>query len=66
MIGSHFYNITTTLQEWGLEGYQLWIIGSQCNEGDENGQYATVDHTDIIQLQFAKSSLTVNPCMVCV
>ncbi|XP_060564510.1 guanine nucleotide exchange factor subunit RIC1-like isoform X1 [Ruditapes philippinarum] len=49
--------------EWGLEGYQLWMIGSQCNEGDENGQYATVDHTDIIQLQFAKSSLTVNPCM---
>ncbi|KAL4236739.1 WD40 repeat protein [Mactra antiquata] len=49
--------------EWGLEGYHLWMIGTIENENGDTGQYTTVDKTEIIQLQFVKSSLTVNPCM---
>jgi len=50
-------------QEWGLEGYHLWMIGTQCPE-EESGQYETVNRSDLIQMQFVKSCLTVNPCMV--
>lgn len=51
------------IQEWGLEGYQLWLISSQTGVED-NVQYETVDQSNIIQMQFVKSALTVNPCMV--
>lgn len=51
------------LQEWGLEGYHLWMIGTQSAE-EESSQYESVDQSHLIQLQFVKSSLTVNPCMV--
>ncbi|WAR23821.1 RIC1-like protein [Mya arenaria] len=48
--------------EWGLEGYHLWMIGTQ-DAAEEAGQYETVNRSDLIQLQFVKSCLTVNPCM---
>ena len=51
------------LQEWGLEGYQLWLVSSQTEE-DDSGLYETIDRSHLIQLQFVKSALTVNPCMV--
>ena len=51
------------LQEWGLEGYHLWLVCSQTEE-DESGLYETIDKSHLIQLQFVKSALTVNPCMV--
>ena len=52
------------LQEWGLEGYQLWLVCSQTQE-DDSGLYETINQSQLIQLQFVKSALTVNPCMVC-
>ncbi|KTG32257.1 hypothetical protein cypCar_00037277 [Cyprinus carpio] len=49
---------------WGVEGYHLWVIGStdatpvpDGAEGDEKLQQA-----GILQFQFIKSALTVNPC----
>ncbi|RXN13604.1 RAB6A-GEF complex partner 1 [Labeo rohita] len=49
---------------WGVEGYHLWVIGSTDAtpvpdgvEGDEKLQQA-----GILQFQFIKSALTVNPC----
>ena len=66
-------------QEWALEGYQLWIV---CDKGDqsladgmENSHDTQEDHMDnghssestrVMQLQFVKSALTVNPCSVCI
>lgn len=40
-------------QEWATEGYQLWMVKV---EGDSS--------TNLIQLDFVKSPLSVNPCMV--
>jgi hypothetical protein len=49
------------LQEWSAEGYQLWMVKRQPDH-DPGGN----DSLDIvIQLEFVKSALTVNPCMVC-
>ncbi|CAM4663263.1 unnamed protein product [Leuciscus chuanchicus] len=47
---------------WGVEGYHLWVISSSDStpveaEGDEKLQQA-----GILQFQFIKSALTVNPC----
>ncbi|XP_051732779.1 guanine nucleotide exchange factor subunit RIC1 isoform X3 [Ctenopharyngodon idella] len=47
---------------WGVEGYHLWVISSTDAtpveaEGDEKLQQA-----GILQFQFIKSALTVNPC----
>uniref|UniRef100_A0A671RUS7 Protein RIC1 homolog n=1 Tax=Sinocyclocheilus anshuiensis TaxID=1608454 RepID=A0A671RUS7_9TELE len=49
---------------WGVEGYHLWVISStdatpvpDGAEGDEKLQ-----QTGILQFQFIKSALTVNPC----
>ncbi|XP_039519914.1 guanine nucleotide exchange factor subunit RIC1-like [Pimephales promelas] len=47
---------------WGVEGYHLWVISSSDStpveaEGDEKLQQAS-----ILQFQFIKSALTVNPC----
>lgn len=51
-------------QSWGVEGYHLWVISSTDAtpvevEGDEKLQQA-----GILQFQFIKSALTVNPCTV--
>lgn len=43
----------TFLQEWATEGYQLWMVKV---EGDSS--------SNILQLDFVKSPLSVNPCMV--
>ncbi|KAH3695914.1 hypothetical protein DPMN_083372 [Dreissena polymorpha] len=48
--------------EWGLEGYHLWMIGTQ-STAEETSQFENVNQSHLIQLQFVKSSLTVNPCM---
>ena len=55
--------ISLLSQEWGLEGYHLWLVCSQTQE-DDSGLYETIDKSQLIQLQFVKSALTVNPCMV--
>lgn len=55
-------------QEWGLEGYQLWIV---CQEEQGVNGFAETEQdnhsiTNVMQLQFVKSALTVNPCVVCI
>ncbi|XP_060791555.1 guanine nucleotide exchange factor subunit RIC1 [Neoarius graeffei] len=44
---------------WGAEGYHLWVIGST-QAGME--QSAQLSQASILQFQFIKSALTVNPC----
>lgn len=41
------------LQEWATEGYQLWMV-----KVEEESK------TNLIQMDFVKSPLSVNPCMV--
>ncbi|XP_044512577.1 guanine nucleotide exchange factor subunit RIC1 isoform X2 [Gracilinanus agilis] len=50
---------------WGAEGYHLWVIsgfGSQ-NADVESDIKSTANQPGILQFQFIKSALTVNPCM---
>ncbi|XP_013407525.1 RAB6A-GEF complex partner protein 1 [Lingula anatina] len=58
--------------EWGAEGYHLWVMASRCDTSQVNGELPSdtncngeikEENQDILQLQFVKSSLTVNPCM---
>lgn len=51
------------VQEWGLEGYQLWMLCEKTEDGDTEEQKKS-SVSQIMQLQFVKSALTVNPCMV--
>nr|CAD7448327.1 unnamed protein product [Timema bartmani] len=46
--------------EWSAEGYQLWMVRRQPDHdpGGESG--STID--TVVQLDFVKSALTVNPC----
>ncbi|XP_044128870.1 LOW QUALITY PROTEIN: guanine nucleotide exchange factor subunit RIC1 [Bufo gargarizans] len=47
---------------WGPEGYHLWAIASECTA--HAGSDKTVPkQSGILQFQFIKSALTVNPCM---
>uniref|UniRef100_A0A8C1N4N5 Protein RIC1 homolog n=1 Tax=Cyprinus carpio TaxID=7962 RepID=A0A8C1N4N5_CYPCA len=66
LISIHFCHSDGTKKEplkissmsWGVEGYHLWVICSTDGaEGDEKLQ-----QTGILQFQFIKSALTVNPC----
>ncbi|XP_033737683.1 RAB6A-GEF complex partner protein 1-like [Pecten maximus] len=51
--------------EWGLEGYQLWMVCETVETELEGyvGYHGHRDMSHIMQLQFVKSALTVNPCM---
>ncbi|KAG5272996.1 hypothetical protein AALO_G00171580 [Alosa alosa] len=44
---------------WGAEGYHLWVIGR--SEGGMDSP-TTLQQSGILQFQFIKSALTVNPC----
>ncbi|XP_019759391.2 guanine nucleotide exchange factor subunit Rich isoform X1 [Dendroctonus ponderosae] len=50
--------------DFATEGYQLWMIRENCNEapGVENGDISPAE-SSLIQLDFAKSAMTINPCM---
>lgn len=57
--------------EFATEGYQLWLVNKNSKQPpiDEQDQKNTVltvipTTTQLIQLDFAKSALTINPCMV--
>ena len=65
--------------EWGLEGYHLWMVTQQVkasttesSDSDSHSQPDTDDNrfaemgpsTVLMQFQFLKSALTVNPCTV--
>ena len=55
------------LQEWGCEGYHLWVVSDQ-SPVDADYSKASGEDADrpahLLQLQFVKSALAVNPCMV--
>ncbi|XP_026091145.1 guanine nucleotide exchange factor subunit RIC1 isoform X1 [Carassius auratus] len=45
---------------WGVEGYHLWVISSTVPDGAEGDD--KLQQAGILQFQFIKSALTVNPC----
>ncbi|NWV45364.1 RIC1 protein, partial [Daphoenositta chrysoptera] len=49
---------------WGSEGYHLWVIdGNSSNMKPERNANNEAHQFGILQFQFIKSALTVNPCM---
>ncbi|NWR36295.1 RIC1 protein, partial [Tachuris rubrigastra] len=50
---------------WGSEGYHLWVIdgNSSSNVKPERDANSKAQQFGILQFQFIKSALTVNPCM---
>ncbi|XP_063037323.1 guanine nucleotide exchange factor subunit RIC1 isoform X1 [Melospiza melodia melodia] len=50
---------------WGSEGYHLWVIdgSSSSNMKPERNANNEAQQFGILQFQFIKSALTVNPCM---
>lgn len=52
------------MMEWSAEGYQLWMLrkSPQSSIDEQNGSKLN-DNGSLIQLDFVKSPLTVNPCM---
>ncbi|NXP88983.1 RIC1 protein, partial [Passerina amoena] len=50
---------------WGSEGYHLWVIdgSSSSDMKPERNANNEAQQFDILQFQFIKSALTVNPCM---
>ncbi|NXB08906.1 RIC1 protein, partial [Cnemophilus loriae] len=49
---------------WGSEGYHLWVIdGNSSNMKPERNADNEAHQFGILQFQFIKSALTVNPCM---
>lgn len=59
--------------EFATEGYQLWMVNKSLKpqQIEQQNQSNSVEfekdqaENDLIQLEFAKSALTINPCMVC-
>ncbi|XP_018415809.1 PREDICTED: RAB6A-GEF complex partner protein 1 isoform X1 [Nanorana parkeri] len=47
---------------WGPEGYHLWAIAAN-SSGHGTNDKAVPKQSGILQFQFIKSALTVNPCM---
>ncbi|XP_050184663.1 guanine nucleotide exchange factor subunit RIC1 isoform X1 [Myiozetetes cayanensis] len=50
---------------WGSEGYHLWVIDGNSSSNMKPGRNANskAQQFGILQFQFIKSALTVNPCM---
>ncbi|XP_067171325.1 guanine nucleotide exchange factor subunit RIC1 isoform X1 [Apteryx mantelli] len=50
---------------WGSEGYHLWVIDGNCSQNARPERDAKNEghQFGILQFQFIKSALTVNPCM---
>jgi len=62
---SRFNPLTVKCVDWSAEGYQLWMVQKGHNIVDnENNSINNVQDDKILQLDFVKSALTVNPCMV--
>ncbi|KAL0278915.1 UNVERIFIED_CONTAM: hypothetical protein PYX00_000593 [Menopon gallinae] len=56
---SHSNPLIIRNMEWSAEGYQLWIVNDSpmCNNAGK------MSNSNILQMDFVKSALTVNPCM---
>ncbi|KAH8274238.1 hypothetical protein KR026_000892 [Drosophila bipectinata] len=46
--------------EWSTEGYQLFMLTQKPSEGQEETEK---NQSNVLQLQFVKSALSMNPCM---
>ena len=46
------YICSLLLREWGLEGYQLWLVCSQTQE-DDNGLYETINQSLVTVYMFS-------------
>lgn len=60
-------------QEWSAEGYQLWMLretpAASYNEENKHDSITNINdisnhNKSLILLDFVKSPLTINPCMV--
>ncbi|XP_066582694.1 guanine nucleotide exchange factor subunit Rich-like isoform X2 [Prorops nasuta] len=62
---SHDNPLYIHTMEWSAEGYQLWMLRESPGPSiiEENGNGTDISKRSVIQLDFAKSPLTVNPCM---
>ena len=50
--------------EWGSEGYHLWVIANDDVTMETDFENLPERGPRLLQLQFVKSALTVNPCTV--
>ncbi|XP_078252066.1 guanine nucleotide exchange factor subunit RIC1 isoform X1 [Rhinoraja longicauda] len=58
--------IKISSMSWGAEGYHLWAISSDNNNQQIKSDLenkSVIQQAEILQFQFIKSALTVNPCM---
>ena len=46
------YICSLLLQEWGLEGYQLWLVCSKTQE-DDSGLYETINQSQVTVYMFS-------------
>ncbi|EFA06481.2 guanine nucleotide exchange factor subunit Rich [Tribolium castaneum] len=46
--------------QFATEGYQLWMVHKEAKDGEVNSNGTC---TNLLQLDFMKSALTINPCM---
>lgn len=56
--------------EWGTEGYQLWMIRTTSKQNLDNSKDSNLNPSNsddlvknLVQMDFVKSALTINPCM---
>lgn len=56
-----YFNI---FKEWGLEGYQLWMVCKNRKEVQHADYNDNTECSHVMQIHFVKSALTVNPCSV--
>ncbi|XP_072114089.1 guanine nucleotide exchange factor subunit RIC1 isoform X3 [Mobula birostris] len=55
--------IKISSMSWGAEGYHLWAISSDNTQQIKSDLENKSVQAEILQFQFIKSALTVNPCM---
>ncbi|XP_062905255.1 guanine nucleotide exchange factor subunit RIC1 isoform X1 [Mobula hypostoma] len=55
--------IKISSMSWGAEGYHLWAISSDNTQQVKSDLENKSVQAEILQFQFIKSALTVNPCM---
>ncbi|XP_031831561.1 guanine nucleotide exchange factor subunit Rich [Nomia melanderi] len=62
---SHDNPLHIYTMEWSAEGYQLWMLRESPGPSltEENGNETVNLRRSLIQLDFVKSPLTINPCM---
>ena len=50
--------------QFATEGYQLWMVNEESSPENDEPSNNNVSTTSLLQLDFMKSALTINPCMV--